>query len=93
MLNCKEASCLVSESQERRLNFRERWALRLHLWMCVGCTRFERQLRLLRKAMTILKVRTETDRVDFDMPAPVRERIRKALLDQDDTGIHPPRKE
>ena len=82
MLNCKEASCLVSESQERPLNFGERWALRMHLWMCISCSRFERQVRLLRKAMSMLNRRAETAGVDFNLPADVRERIRKALAER-----------
>lgn len=93
MLNCKEASCLVSESQERRLSFRERWALRLHLWMCVSCSRFERQIRLLRKAMSILNVRAETEILDEDMLTQARKRIREALLGQNNSGARPSRKE
>ena len=82
MLNCKEASCLVSESQERSLNFGERWALRMHLWLCISCSRFERQLRLLRKAAAILTRRAETEGMDFELPAAVRERLRKALAER-----------
>lgn len=82
MLNCKEASCLVSESQERPLNFGERWELRMHLWMCISCSRFERQIQLLRKAMSMLNRHAETASVDFDLPADVRERIRKMLVER-----------
>jgi hypothetical protein len=44
MLTCKDASHLISENQERPLGFRERWSLRMHLWMCISCRRFERQM-------------------------------------------------
>lgn len=86
MLSCKEASYLVSQSQERRLHFRERWLLRLHLWMCISCSRFERQLRLLRNAMAVLNARAEIGLSDYDMPEEVRDRIRKTLLHSDDAG-------
>lgn len=84
MLSCKEASHLVSESQEHPLGRRERWGLRLHLWMCISCSRFERQIRLLRKALQILNRRAETDMVGADMPPEVHERIRKALAERDE---------
>ena len=84
MLNCIEASQLVSESQERSLSWRERWRLQLHLWICTGCPRFERQIRLLREALHILNRRAEAGMAGFDMPPEVRERIGKALAEWDE---------
>jgi hypothetical protein len=51
MLNCHDATRMISESQERRLGHMERVSLRLHLALCAACRRFERQLPLLRQAM------------------------------------------
>ncbi len=51
MLNCKQASQLVSQSLERKLPLRERFALFVHLRVCDACTLFSRQLKLLRQAM------------------------------------------
>ncbi len=48
MLNCKEASPLVSESLDRSLDLRERLSLKMHLMMCSGCTQFSRQMAHLR---------------------------------------------
>jgi predicted anti-sigma-YlaC factor YlaD len=48
MLNCKEASRLVSESLDRSLDLRERLSLKMHLMMCSGCTQFNRQMAHLR---------------------------------------------
>jgi predicted anti-sigma-YlaC factor YlaD len=50
MLNCKEASALMSQALDRRLSLWERANLRLHLLVCEGCRRFERQMALLRTA-------------------------------------------
>lgn len=50
MLSCKQASRLLSQSLDRRLTWRERTALRLHLTICDVCRRFGRQLMLLREA-------------------------------------------
>lgn len=50
MLNCKEATELISQAQERRLGPGERLGLRLHLLVCAGCANFRRQLVVLRAA-------------------------------------------
>jgi hypothetical protein len=50
MLSCEEVSRLVSESMDRRLPFRQRFATRLHLLMCSLCSQFGRQLQFLRDA-------------------------------------------
>jgi hypothetical protein len=50
MLSCKEAGILMSQALDRRLSFRERFSLRLHLAICEGCRRFERQMAFLRTA-------------------------------------------
>lgn len=51
MINCKEASQLLSQAQERPLERKERTGLRFHLLMCSMCREFDRQLALLRAAM------------------------------------------
>ncbi|MDP1904801.1 MAG: zf-HC2 domain-containing protein [Pseudomonadota bacterium] len=88
MLTCKDASHLISENQERPLGFRERWGLKMHLWMCVSCRRFERQMTLMRQALRMLGKRAEVDAsADGDssgFPPEARERIRKALAERGD---------
>ena len=80
MLTCKDASHLISERQERPLGVRERWALRLHLWLCDGCRHFERQLAFMRQALRQLGRVAEADGADLAPDA--RERIRKALAER-----------
>jgi hypothetical protein len=58
MLSCKEATQLVSQGLDRRLGWFERVALRLHLAICHGCTRFSRQAAFLRRAVQQLKERS-----------------------------------
>jgi hypothetical protein len=82
MLTCKDASRLVSENQERPLGFRERWGLRLHLWMCVSCRRFERQLELMRRLLRLSIHRAEDEADDKNLSPEARERIRKALAER-----------
>lgn len=53
MLNCHDATFLMSQSRERKLTFSERMKLRLHVGMCSGCANFERQLPLLADATKV----------------------------------------
>ncbi len=51
MLNCKEASRLMSQRQDRELSVGERLALRMHLALCGPCVRVSEQVEFLRKAL------------------------------------------
>lgn len=44
MLSCEQAAELVSQSLDRKLPWRTRLALRLHLMMCFVCSRYKRQI-------------------------------------------------
>lgn len=50
MLSCRHVTELCSQEQERRLTLHERLLMRMHLTVCVGCTRFRKQLNFLRRA-------------------------------------------
>lgn len=49
MLNCRDATKLMSEGQERPLSFMERLSLKIHLAMCKGCHNFNVQMGAVRK--------------------------------------------
>ena len=51
MISCKKATHLLSERQDRTLDFGERVALRLHLAICEGCSAVSRQFEFLHRAM------------------------------------------
>lgn len=55
MLSCKESTQLISESLDRPLNWREQLALKFHLMICVGCRRFGRQQKLIRRALGLMR--------------------------------------
>lgn len=82
MLTCKDASHLVSHSQDRTLSFRERWGLRIHLWMCVNCRRFERQIGLMQRLLRQSTRQVEAEVADQQLSAEARERISQALAEQ-----------
>jgi hypothetical protein len=81
MLRCREVSQLVSESMERKLPFRQRMQVWMHLAMCRLCAGFARQIRLLR-----IVARQHADRVpdstswhEVGLSLQARERIKTAL--------------
>lgn len=50
MMNCKHATQLLSQQQDRRLGIMERIGLRLHLLICSGCSNFNKQIDFVRVA-------------------------------------------
>lgn len=44
MMNCQQATRLLSDARERTLTFGERSALKFHLLMCSGCRNFGKQM-------------------------------------------------
>ncbi|MDH5572955.1 MAG: zf-HC2 domain-containing protein [Gammaproteobacteria bacterium] len=57
MMNCKQATQLMSQSQDRPLSRRERISIRLHLLICSGCKNYNKQLTLISKSIKQLKDR------------------------------------
>ncbi|WP_255463338.1 zf-HC2 domain-containing protein [Microbulbifer sp. YPW1] len=47
-MQCKQATQLLSLRQERPLNRREKFSLRIHLMLCKGCRNFATQMDSLR---------------------------------------------
>lgn len=82
MLTCKDASQMISESQEHPLGIWERVSLRFHLWMCVSCRQFERQIHFLRRSLRKLASRAEIDSQGPKLSSEAQDRIRKALAER-----------
>jgi predicted anti-sigma-YlaC factor YlaD len=51
LLNCREATRLISDRLDRNLTATERVTLRLHLAICRACERADRQFAFLRRAL------------------------------------------
>jgi hypothetical protein len=49
MMNCRTATRLFSERQERPLDMGERLSLRFHCMMCLGCANYGRHMDVLRQ--------------------------------------------
>ncbi|MDP1925206.1 MAG: zf-HC2 domain-containing protein [Thiobacillus sp.] len=63
------------------MSFRERLGLRIHLWMCINCRRFERQIGLMRRLLRQSTRQAETEAADQHLSAEARERISQALAE------------
>ena len=59
--NCREVTRLVLERENRTLTIVERFAVRLHLGICLMCTRFTGQVQLMNRAMAQWKHYAEED--------------------------------
>lgn len=51
MMKCKQAAQLLSQSQDRNLTLDENVRLKFHLFMCSGCTHYNKQINFMRKAI------------------------------------------
>lgn len=78
MLSCKQASQLMSQSLDRRLSWRERMGLRLHLMVCDVCQRFGRQLAIMRSAIRQMVLVGEQDE-QVRLPEEAKGRIAKVI--------------
>ncbi|KAF3999950.1 zf-HC2 domain-containing protein [Glaciimonas immobilis] len=48
---CRETQSLLSEAQDHTLPPLHRARVKVHLWTCTACSRFSRQIHLIRDAM------------------------------------------
>lgn len=80
MLSCKETSLLVSQSLDRRLSWRERVALCLHLLVCDACRTFANQMAFLRAAARRFGHGTNATEL-LRLSPDARERIARRLHD------------
>lgn len=74
-INCKENSQLVTQSWDRPLLLKDRVAMRIHLFVCVNCARFVRQMNLLREWL-------HKEEIDGALSEQARGRIRTKLQEE-----------
>ncbi len=77
MMNCNEASRLISHSMERNLTFWQRVSLCFHFGMCKLCLGFSKDLQRLREAAHrhAEQIENETASSDAAQSQETRERI------------------
>lgn len=75
---CKETSLLVTQSLDRKLTWTERLGMRIHLAVCDNCTRFVKQMRLIRAWLS-----AEDEAVQPGLSDEGRERIAQKLQEEE----------
>ncbi|HED16821.1 MAG TPA: zf-HC2 domain-containing protein [Gammaproteobacteria bacterium] len=82
MRSCKQISFLVSESQDRKLSFREWLSVKVHLQMCKACEQMARQIKLLRVTSTkyMSSEDHKSNRPKDHLSKEASDRIRKRLF-------------
>jgi hypothetical protein len=78
LLNCKQASQIISQSLDNPLSWPDRMKLQFHLFICNACTHFNQQLRLIRNAVLRIKFETEND-ATIQLSLDAKARINKAV--------------
>lgn len=88
--SCEVVTRMMSDAMDRRLPLKERIQVKLHLMICVWCTRYGEQIVLVRNAL-----RQHPDKLTQSGPAPkgsdslspdARDRMKKMLGDKGDTN-------
>ena len=74
--NCREAIRLQSEGLDRPLPWVQRIGLRIHLVLCIWCSRYGKQIKFLRRAARQCDHDPEPKQI---LPREARERIERAL--------------
>src|SRR3954462_4149170 len=79
--DCKTIVPALGESIDRRLSFRERVNIKLHLMTCDACYRYLEQIKFLRKAMHIREkiFVNGTDILRSKMSDDAKERIKNGI--------------
>jgi len=78
MLDCKQTSQLISQSLDRSLTVRERFAMRLHLLVCQYCKQFSQHMQTLRVAFKTIVSTVESDN-SIEMPSATKSRILRSI--------------
>ncbi len=78
MLNCKQASQLISQSLDKKLSLRERFGLKMHLFICKYCKRFSQQIQKLHVTIHSISKQTEEDE-NIKLPEEAKKRIVKSM--------------
>ena len=78
MLDCKQASQLISQSLDRSLTLRERLSLKLHLFICQFCKRFSQHMQTIRVALKQMTSSIESND-GIEMPSAAKSRILQSI--------------
>jgi len=79
MFSCRRASRLMSDAQDRRLTWRERVSLRVHLCICRYCRKAQKHFRFLQSLGQLWHQHGEGEGAETRLPDDARQRILERL--------------
>lgn len=79
MFRCDEISKKVSLAMDHKIPLHHRMAIRFHLMMCRYCSRFRRQLLLLRKTGRLDDSEALPSETSYRLSPEARKRIKRSL--------------
>lgn len=82
MMNCKEATELISQNLDRQLGFGQRISLRFHLLMCHYCQNYAHHLAFLHRAAPQIEDHIE-NQTDVALSEEIKAKIKQSLNKQD----------
>ncbi|MGH9933288.1 MAG: zf-HC2 domain-containing protein [Pyrinomonadaceae bacterium] len=77
--NCQTTVETISQSMERRLTLRERFTVKLHLWICAWCQWYLEHLQLIRETARAKASESADMNTAPGLSAEARERIKRNL--------------
>src|SRR5581483_5293745 len=79
---CREIVPLISQSMDTRLGWRFRIKIKLHLWICVWCEWYLRQLHLISDSARARSKKIDNGEFNITLSPEARTRIKQAISEQ-----------
>jgi len=77
--SCKDITALVSRSMEKDLSWREKIVMKIHLYACVACERYLKQLEFMSEVFEKQSERIEKGEYAPRLSSEASERLKNAL--------------
>ena len=82
MINCNEATYLISRSELEKISCSERISLKIHLLGCKYCLRFKKQVKIISNQITKSKEYIEEGKFLYSLSPKQNEDIQKSIENQ-----------
>ena len=79
MIACDEASFLISLREDRKLNFRRWWQLKMHLLTCHLCRKYAKQIGELNYSMEVYRKGCSTESCTHHLSPEAGSHMEKAV--------------
>ena len=81
MISCRTVAELISKEQDAQLRLAQRVNLEIHVFLCVGCRRFRRQLKFVDNALKEYFSSDLTPALEFGLTTNAKKRL-ESIIDQ-----------